>query len=311
MRKNRNNCSLLPFIREDISGLPDSSSQYKGWEIEKFNIDQKWNYSQGEGIRVAVIDTGCDLYHEDLKNNLIEGRNFVDPGTDPIDKNGHGTHVSSTIAAENNRKGMVGVAPKTKIMPVKALNDGGYGDINVIIDAIIWAADQSVDFITMSLGSSQGTDRLHKAIKYATFSRGVTVFCAAGNAGSDSEIMYPAKYNEVVSIGAIDSKLNRTDFTCSGEELDFLAPGHEILGAVPGNGYAIMSGTSMSNPYAVGCASLLLSWMKNNNIYVLPKNANDYISIFKETAIQLKDPKYKGQKKYEGYGIIVPEWKNI
>lgn len=311
MRNNRKNCSLLPFIREDLSGLPTSSAQYKGWEIEKFNIDKKWNYSQGEGVTVAVIDTGCDLYHEDLKNNLIQGRNFVDPGSDPMDGNGHGTHVSSTIAAENNRTGMVGVAPKTKIMPIKALNNGGHGDINLIIDAIIWAADQSVDFITMSLGSPQGTEKLHKAIKYASISKGIGVFCAAGNAGKDSGIMYPAKYNEVVSIGAIDSNLNRTDFTCSGEELDFLAPGHEILGAVPGNGYAIMSGTSMSNPYAVGCASLLLSWMRKNNIYVLPKNANDYISIFKETAIKLRDPRYSGQKQYEGYGIIVPEWKNI
>jgi subtilisin family serine protease len=307
IRKNRNKCGLLPFIREDISGLNQSQGQYKGWEIEKFRIDQKWISSQGEGVRVAVIDTGCDLYHEDIKNNLLQGKNFVDPSKDPIDVNGHGTHVSSTIAAENNNTGIVGVAPKTKILPIKALNDDGTGDLTDIINAVVWAADQSVDFITMSLGSQGGTERLRRAIQYAS-NKGSVIFCAAGNSGVNTSIMYPAVYPEVISIGAIDIHLNRTDFTCSGDELDFLAPGHDIVGAVPGNRYALMSGTSMSNPYAVGCASLLLSYLRKKNNNILPKNSEEYISIFKETAIPLKNPRYSGIKKYEGYGIIVPEW---
>jgi subtilisin family serine protease len=307
-KRNKNDCGLLPFIREDIKQSEISTTQYRGWEIEKFNIPSKWKYSQGENVRVAVIDTGCDLNHEDLKNNFLQGKNFVEKNKDPIDVNGHGTHVSSTIAAENNGNGIVGVAPKTKILPVKALGDEGTGDLRNIIDAIIWSADQKVDLITMSLGAVRGTDKLHKAIQYAS-NKGSVVFCAAGNSGEDVNILYPANYPETVSIGAIDVHLNRTSFTCSGDELDFLAPGHDIVGAVPGNNYAIMSGTSMSNPYAVGCASLLLSYMKKNHYANLPKTANDYISIFKETAIHLQNPKYKGNKKYEGYGIIVPEWK--
>lgn len=303
----RNKCQLLPFIREDINDFNHGAGQYKGWEIEKFNIDQKWIRSQGETVKVAVIDTGCDIYHEDLKNNLLQGKNFIDPNKDPIDGNGHGTHVSSTIAAENNSTGIVGVAPKTKIIPVKALNDDGGGDLQDIIDAVVWCADQSVDFITMSLGSKGGTERLRRAIQYAS-DKGCVIFCAAGNSGTDSDLTYPAAYPEVISIGAIDINLNRTDFTCSGDELDFLAPGHDIIGAVPGNQYAVMSGTSMSNPYAVGCASLLLSYIRKNRISNIPKNAQDYISIFQKKAIQLKDSRYKGHKKYEGYGIIVPEW---
>jgi len=307
IRKNRNKCGLLPFIREDINELNQTGGQYKGWEIEKFKINDKWNRSQGEGVRVAVIDTGCDLYHEDIKNNLLQGKNFVEHGKDPVDLNGHGTHVSSTIAAENNNTGMVGVAPKTKILPIKALNDDGSGDILDIIDAVVWAADQSVDFITMSLGSKGGTERLRRAIQYAS-NKGSVVFCAAGNSGTNTDLTYPAAYPEVISIGAIDINLNRTDFTCSGDELDFLAPGHDIVGAVPGNRYAVMSGTSMSNPYAVGCASLLLSYIRKTGKQI-PKNAEEYISIFRQTAVQLTDPRYRGVRKYEGYGIIIPEWK--
>lgn len=117
--------------------------------------------------------------------------------------------------------------------------------------------------------------------------------------------MYPARYDNVIAIGAIDKNLNRTDFTCSGDSLDFLAPGHEIIGCVPGDRYAIMSGTSMSNPFSVGLAALLCSYNKREKKYKL-NNYQDYIDIFKKTAKNLEDPRYKGQIKYEGYGIIQP-----
>lgn len=303
-RKQKNDCGLLPYEREDVYGLSTSSDQYFGWEITLFDIQDRWKISQGEGVIAAVIDTGCDLYHDDIKDNLIEGKNFIDPKKDPIDVNGHGTHVSGTIAAVNNGLGMVGVAPKTKIMPLKALNDDGMGDSRAIASAVIWAADHGADLITMSLGSPAENTVIKEAIVYAC-SKGCVIFCAAGNSGESHPIMYPAKYSNVISIGAIDKNLERTNFTCSGEELDFLAPGHEIVSAVPGNKYAMMSGTSMSNPFAVGCASLLLSYLKKKNIRI-PTTAEDYINIFKRSARSLKSPKYTGQKKYEGYGIINP-----
>ena len=293
--------SLLPYIREDIYGL-DTSKQIIGWEISRFDIQKQWTKSQGEDIRVAVIDTGCDLDHDDIKDNILQGKNFVEKNKDPYDKNGHGTHVAGTIAASNNNRGMVGVAPKAKIIPVKALGDNGSGNHKNIVEAIIWSADNKADFITMSLGSPNSSFELLNAIQYAN-NKGSIIFCAAGNAGTDSEIMYPAKYEESVSIGAIDENLNRTNFTCSGEELDFLAPGHNILSCVPGNNYALMSGTSMSNPYAVGCACLLMSYHKRLGRKL---SKNDIVQMFKETAIPLKQDKYKGIKRYEGYGIINP-----
>ena len=294
--------SLLPYIREDIYGV-DRSKQIIGWEITKLNIEKQWEKSEGEDIKIAVIDTGCDLYHDDIKENLLQGKNFVEPNSDPYDKNGHGTHVAGTIVAPNNGYGMVGVAPKAKILPVKALGNNGSGNLRNIIDAIKWSADNEADLITMSLGSPSNSDELYKAIEYAD-NKGSILFCAAGNSGTDSDLMYPAKYSQAISIGAIDENLNRTDFTCSGDELDFLAPGHNILSCVPGNNYALMSGTSMSNPFAVGCAALVMSFYKRKFGKKLSKQ--DLVDILKKTALSLKEERFKGIRKYEGYGIIYP-----
>lgn len=299
----KNKVGLLPYIRKDVSR--SSLSQTHGWELTRFGVPQKWNSSQGEDVVVAVIDTGCDLNHIDLKDNLLPGKNFVQFLKGPMDDNGHGTHVCGTIAAINNDTGVVGVAPKTKIIPVKALDEKGSGNINTIIKAIEWSADQGVNFITMSLGSPIESEELEKAMIYAS-EKGSIVFCAAGNSGEDVDIMYPAKCNHTIAIGAVDRYLRRTNFTCSGETLDFLAPGHEILSCVPGNEYAIMSGTSMSNPFAVGCACLALSLYKKRGMEHKLKTCEDYINLFSKNALHLLDNQYAYQKRYEGYGIINP-----
>jgi subtilisin len=291
--------SLLPYIREDIFGLDSNSGQFYGWEIIKFEIQKYWKYSMGEGVKVAVIDTGCDLNHNDLKENLIAGFNFVNEGSDPQDGNAHGTHVAGTIAASDNNLGMVGVAPRTKIIPVKSLGDNGSGNLKDVVEGIIWAADNDADILTMSLGSPTSSRHMQNAINYAA-GKGCLIFCAAGNSGPSNDIMFPARYNNTISIAAIDSNLNRTSFSCSGKSLDFLTPGKDILSCVPGNRYAKMSGTSMSNPFAAACASLAISGLGRRI------TRDEFIKLFKKTAQSLKDPKYKGDKKYEGYGILYP-----
>lgn len=302
--KNKKQYSLLPYVKEDIYGNPFLSGDNYGWELTKLNVPDSWSSSMGENVVVAVIDTGCDLEHNDLRDNLLDGKNFVENNNYPVDRNGHGSHVAGTVAGSLNGKGIVGVAPKAKIIPIKSLNDEGYGASKDIANGIVWAVDRSVDFITMSLGSAQESKDIKNAIFYAV-SKGVVIFCAAGNEGEHHSIMYPAKYNEVISIGAIDERLDRTDFTCSGNELDFLAPGHNIISCAPGNRYSMMSGTSMSNPFAVGCASLYLSFIRKQGGKE-PKTSNEYIDIFKRSAIHLSNPRYSHKKEYEGYGIITP-----
>ena len=306
--KRKSNYGLLPYIREDVYGLSPTTAQILGWEIKKFNIENQWKISKGEGVKIAVIDTGCDLDHPDLKNNILQGKNFVNPRKDPWDINGHGSHTAGTIAADDNGIGMVGVAPKAKIIPIKALNDEGGGNVNDIVNAIIWATDNGADFISMSLGSPGQSIDLENAIKYAA-SKGCIIFCAAGNSGEAVDIMYPARYDHTIAIGAIDKNLSRTAFTCSGETLDFLAPGHDILSCVPNGRYALMSGTSMSTPFAVGCAALLLSHARqvdHSPIALMLKTSEDYVKVFKKKAQHLTDPRYSGIKKYEGYGILYP-----
>lgn len=300
----RNRVSLLPHIREKVHGFNPNAAQVLGWEILKLGVDKQWVKSEGEDVIVSVIDTGCDLNHKDIRDNLIPGKNFLSQNASPQDDNGHGSHVAGTIAAQNNGLGMVGVAPKAKIMPVKALDRKGEGNLKNIIDAIYWSTDNKADFITMSLGSPSDATELKLAIDYAN-NRGTTVFAAAGNSGKDVEIMFPARYKNVIAIGAVDENLNRTSFTCSGEALDFLAPGHNIFSLAPNNGYAIMSGTSMSNPYAVGCAALLLAYDKKHHNYDL-RDHNRYRSILSTMTIQIQQSQYKN-KKYQGYGIIKVE----
>lgn len=297
----RKDCKLLPYIRENVYGHSTASSQHMGWEIRKFNIDTNWIKSQGQGVTVAVIDTGCDLDHPDIKDNLLQGINTIDSKSSPADDNGHGSHVAGTIAAVNNGIGMVGVAPKTKIIPIKSLDKSGSGTSVDIANGIIWASENGADLITMSLGAPDQNPYISEAIDYAK-QKGCVIFCAAGNSGPGKDIMYPAKNKNTIAIGAIDSRLRRTDFTCAGNALDFLAPGQDIFSIVPNNSYAIMSGTSMSNPYVVGCASLLLSYKRKTNKN-LKLTTEDYIEYFKKCSIPLQDQKHQS-KKYQGYGVL-------
>jgi subtilisin family serine protease len=303
-------CKLLPYRREELLTVQEVQ-QNVGWEITAFNLPAAWKYSQGEGVKVAVIDSGVDLDHPDLIENLIPGKNFVDPTKPPEDDCGHGTHVTGIICAKNSDTGMVGVAPKCKVMPVKALDKKGAGDLRTVAEAIHWSADQGVDFITMSLGSPLPVQQIRKAIQYAV-SKGVVIFCAAGNAGKTREIFYPAAYPETIGVGAIDENFKRANFSCTGPDLDFLAPGVRILSTVPDNWYALMSGTSQANPFVVGVAAMLLSYKRAHNLNIKLDTNEDYCTALKAYTIPSFDPQFAGLKFFEGFGIIDPrkmeEW---
>lgn len=307
---NNKKITLLPYTREEVFSIQEAK-QKTGWEISSFNLPKTWEKTMGEGVKVAVLDTGADLDHPDLQENLLQGKNFVNRKSSPNDDQGHGSHVTGTICAVNNDIGMVGVAPKSKVIPVKVLDKHGAGDIKDVADGVYWAADQGVDFITMSLGSPGKVPEVHKAIKYAA-SKNVVVWCAAGNAGKTHNVFYPAAYEETIGIGAIDKNFSRAHFSCTGPDLDFLAPGVSIFSTVPDNWYAILSGTSMANPFAVGVACLLLSHKRHKNLQVNLNTANDYIDFIKKYTISTKNA--NGNKFFEGHGIIDPrkmqEWIN-
>jgi subtilisin family serine protease len=286
------------------------AKQSVGWEITAFDLPDAWKYTQGEGVKIAVLDTGADMKHPDLSDNLLPGFNFIKPGTKPQDDNGHGSHVTGIICADDNAIGMIGVAPAAKVMPVKVLNAAGSGNMKTVAMGIRWAANQGADFICMSLGTPNKLQEVRKAIQYAA-SKGVVTFCAAGNAGSTRRIFYPAAYPETIGVGAIDSDFDRADFSCTGDDLDFLAPGVKIFSTVPESWYAFMSGTSMANPFMVGVAALVLSYKRNRGLKIKLDTAEDYRQLFKKYTTPVSDNE-AGKKFFEGFGIIDPrkmeEW---
>ena len=303
MKKNK--CKLLPFERTEIMSIQDAK-QKCNWGITAFNLPKMWKSSEGEGVKIAVLDTGCDLNHPDLVDNLLPGINMINSKKPPIDGNGHGSHVAGIICATNNEFGVVGVAPKCKVLPIKVLDDNGSGDLLTVAEGIKWATDQGVDFITLSLGSPQPVQQVRKAIQVAE-EKGIVTFCAAGNAGKTHEIFYPANYPETIGIGSIDQNLERSNFSCTGQDLDFLAPGNQILSTVPESWYAILSGTSMANPFAVGVAALLLSWNRKNKNKIKLSCSEDYRKVFRKHTFSVKNPNFAKKKFFEGFGIIDPK----
>lgn len=303
-RKINKKCSLFPFVREEVLSLQDAK-QKACWGVRAFDLPKAWSKSKGEGVRVAVLDTGVDLDHPDLKGNLLPGMNMIDPGRPPHDDNQHGTHVAGIIAAENNDIGMVGVAPEAKVVPVKVLDRRGNGSLVNVAKGIRWAVDEGgADLICMSLGSPNPVQEVRKAIQHAQ-SKGVVCFVAGGNAGRTKKLFYPAEYPETVAIGSIDENFGRSGFSNTGDSLDFMAPGGRIFSTVPDNWYAILSGTSMAAPFATGVAALFLSYMRKRGVNP-PATADEYIEQFRHHTLPVSNADLRDQRFYQGFGIIDP-----
>lgn len=260
---------LIPFQVEEI--LPMSSNVPEG--VEMIEAPLLWEQAdQGKGNVVAVIDTGCQPDHPELKDRIIGGRNFTtDYDGDEnnfSDNNGHGTHVAGTIAATENGTGVVGVAPQSDLLILKVLTGSGRGRMDWIIDAIEYATNwegpngERVRVMSMSLGGPSDIPELHDAIKQAV-NQDIAVVCAAGNAGDGredtDEFGYPGAYNEVIQVGAIDFERKLADFTNTNNEIDLVAPGVNILSTYLNGEYARLSGTSMATPHVSGALALLIN----------------------------------------------------
>lgn len=302
---DKNRCSLPPFERVDCLSIQEVK-QKSGWGITAFDLPKVWQKTQGEGVVIAVLDTGCDLNHDDLKGNLLQGANFVNAKKDPQDDQGHGSHVTGTLVAENNDIGIVGVCPKAKVLPVKVLDRNGNGNLLNVAKGIRFAIEKKADLISMSLGAPVKVQQVRKAIQQAQ-QKGIVTFVAAGNAGNTKEVFYPANYPETIAIGAIDENFRRADFSNTGLNLDFMAPGVDILSTVPDNWYAILSGTSMAQPFACGVAALVLSYSRSHpNAGIKLNTPEDYRQILRKYTTPINNGNYKDKKFYQGFGIIDP-----
>jgi subtilisin family serine protease len=223
------------------------------WGVKRVNAAGAWTAAAGAGVRVAVIDTGMDYKHPDLAANYGGGYNAVSTSTLPMDDHGHGTHVSGTIGAVRDAKGVVGVAPKVTLYAVKVLDAGGSGTYSNIVDGIQWSVDNKMQVINMSLGGGSGTDSLKKVMEIAD-QAGVTIVCAAGN--DSGPVNFPAKYPQAIAVSASDSADRIASFSSRGPEIAFIAPGVNIYSSYKGGAYKTMSGTSMASPHVAGLAAL-------------------------------------------------------
>lgn len=232
------------------------------WGVKKIGAGNVHPYNQGAGVRVAVIDTGVDYTHPDLNANYAGGYDFVNEDTDPMDDNDHGSHVSGIIAAEDNGAGVVGVAPQADIYALKALDASGSGYWSDVIRAIDWAVANNMQVINMSLGSSSAAPGVGTAVKNA-YDAGIVIFAAAGNSGNcggnSEKVEYPARYDEVIAVGAVNQSNSRPCFSSHGSQVELAAPGVSVLSTIVGGGYASFSGTSMASPHAAGVAALVLA----------------------------------------------------
>lgn len=277
-----------PGVGNDTTPLP--SVPYFGgsvdWNVNAVEAPEAWaaGYT-GQGILVAVVDTGVDLDHPDLVNNLyvnpgeiagdgidndgngfvddIRGYDFVGRDANPNDGNGHGTHVAGTIAADLNGVGATGIAPDATILPVRVLGNDGSGSTNSVAAGIRYAAELGADIINLSLGGGYSR-AIDAAIQYAE-SLGSLIIAAAGNE-SAALPGYPARFSasddNVLSVGAHDQRNQIARFSndvgnSGAVQID--APGVGIYSTYIGGGYATLSGTSMASPHVAGVAALALS----------------------------------------------------
>ncbi len=236
------------------------------WGIARVNASAAWPVTQGRGVRVCVIDTGADATHPDLAGNIAGGVNIVAGTDDFSDDNGHGTHVSGTIAAlgkyaVSSKSGgvptkVVGVAPQVSIYAVKVMDAQGQGRLSDIIRGIMWCAHHGMQVANMSIGSSQPSVAEEKAVRYAA-SHGMTIVAATGNDGGP--VSYPAAYPETIAVAASDSQDHVATFSNHGRGVRFIAPGVDIISTWMGGHYAAASGTSMASPHVAGLAALAVS----------------------------------------------------
>ena len=292
------------------------------WHFKQIGMEDAWNISNGNGVIVAVIDTGVayenyGTYYlaPDLANTaFVAGYDFVNNDTHPNDDNNHGTHVTGTVAqSTNNDLGVAGVAFGAKIMPIKVLNRFGSGTYADIAEGIRWAADNEAKVINMSLGGSATTTYLEDAVKYA-YEKGVTIVAAAGNSASSTP-SYPAAYDQyVISVGAVRYDKNLAPYSNYGSSIDVVAPGGDtsvdqnsdgyadgvlqqtFSGSRSNFGYYFFQGTSMASPHVAGAAALLIS----NGNALTPDNVR---SALQSTA---EDLGTSGRDNTFGWGLINP-----
>jgi thermitase len=277
----------LDFIPND----PYVTQQYALTSIHAYGA---WDYlppSEAAPV-IAIIDTGIDFGHPEFSGRILSGYDFENEDSNPQDDNGHGTHVTGIAAgAGNNGTGIAGICWDAQIIPVKVLDHSGDGTYGNVARGIIWAVDQGAEIINLSLGAAYESLTLQDAVNYA-LDNGVVLVAASGNAGVEG-VYYPAAYQGVIAVGAVNQNNQHAYFSNYGPQVALAAPGQSIYSTNYGGGYSYKSGTSMAAPMVTGSIALIsevYGYSPASSLFILEDTAQDL-------GIPYKDELY-------GYGLI-------
>ena len=286
--------------RAEPEPLLGDSVRAEQWHLKTLNVPGAWTYATGAGVTVAVIDSGVDAGHKDLQGQVLPGLDLVDPdGDGDTDLVGHGTTVSALIAGRNDdAAGVVGIAPKAKILPVRVLDrENRYDDALIVAKGVRWAVDHGARVINLSLGGNGSSPALAAALDYA-FAKDVVVVACTGNASasSSSGVWYPAREPGVIAVAGMekDGDVLWTG-SITGRETVVTAPATQLVGARPG-GYWRVQGTSFAAPMVSGAAALVRSRWPT-------MSAAEVVNRIVKTA---KDRGPAGRDGQFGFGLVNP-----
>jgi hypothetical protein len=276
----------------EISAKPNDAQYTSQKYLQQIKAEAAWDVvKENNVVTIAVVDTGIDLTHSDLKGNLVAGKNLINPGKAPQDDHGHGTNVAGVIAATgNNKVGTTGVLWKAKLMPIKALEGNGSGDESKLGEGIRYAVDNGARIVVLSLGLYKYSPYLRDVVQYAE-DRGVLLVAASGNEGE--AVKYPAAYPSVLAVGGVNASNQVMKESNFGSEIDVVAPWQVYTTKLEGE-YGTNGGTSMAAPQAAGVAALIWAKYPEMKPYQIR-------NMIRQTA---EDIGSKGWDNRSGYGLL-------
>ncbi|MFJ9581497.1 type VII secretion-associated serine protease mycosin [Streptomyces sp. NPDC101191] len=304
----------LGMLLVGIASVPAHAESIRAqqWQLDIMHAEEIWQISKGEGVTVAVIDSGVDRDNPDLRGQVLEGKDFATdrPGDEFTDYTGHGTGMAGLIAGTGRREGgngAFGLAPGARILPIRVTGldagelsqqDGDEQFNRNVPPAIRFAADSGAKVVNISLGVGTGSQELAEAVKYA-HDKGALVFAAVGNSGDKlNKPEYPAATPGVVGVGAIDRKLTRVKNSQYGPQVDLVAPGKDTVHAC-GGGTGLCKSTGTSDATALASAAAALVWAEHPDW-----TNNQVLKVMLNTVAAPDDG--GGRNDYIGYGAIRP-----
>jgi subtilisin family serine protease len=241
-----------------LNTVPNDARWGEQWGATKVSTPKAWDTTRGSGsVVIAVLDTGVDFGHPDLRGASVSGYDFINNDSNPADDQGHGTATAGVVAARaNNRVGLAGICWKCSLMSVKVLDANGSGSTSTIARGIVWATDHGARVINLSLGGPGTTQTLADAVDYAA-GKGVLLVAAAGNNGKSAPF-FPAAYPAVIGVAGTNTSDKRYSWSNYGSWVQVAAPGCNVA-PLRGGGYGNFCGTSSATPLVAGLAGLALS----------------------------------------------------